>query len=292
MILITEVIRKALRQSNLESDGSGLVTKQDCLDFINEARRRFQEFIDIVKGDSRIVAVADQHEYLLPLDFKTNLYRVEYNGKALVPVAMDFLDEYDSGWRLTTTQNPPDDTPKYYVRNAPERFLYIYPPPSETGDYVELSGNDTGAIESITLGGDTVTLGASDTGAIEKLNIAGETFLLRSHDTGLIEKLVPQASNIRVLYDKFFTDIAISNFSDSNDVLDTELEPFQDAILDYVVWKISRLPQTNMAIEEDRINRFEATVSKLIEDKAKNTAPMRISVKRAKNLSWGRRRYV
>lgn len=291
-MLITELIRKALRQVNEPPTGDRVVSKQDCLDFINEARRRLQEFVDIVRGDSRIIAISGEYEYAFPLDYKTNMYRVEYNGEVLIPVNMDFLDEYDSGWRLSTTRSPPDAAPKYCVKNAPERILYVYPPPVLDGDSVTLTNEDAGLIEEITLAGDTVSLGASETGTIEELKIAGETFSLGADETGTIEELIPQVSNIRVLYDKFFVDIEIEDFAKSSHQLDLELEPFQDAILDYVVYKISELPQkVNVNLASTRFNSFTATISKLSLDKIKNIAPLRISAKRAQNLSVGRRRY-
>jgi hypothetical protein len=296
-MLITTLIRKMLIQTGEPTDASGNVTNQMCLDFINEARRRLQEHVDVVKGDTRIIAESGKYDYPLPVDYKGNLYQVEYNGKQLVPANMDFLEEYDSGWRLSTTRNPPDSEPIYYVKNVPGLFFYIYPPPSEDGDFFAPSQGELGGLESLTLAGETATIQAGENGGFEDLTIAGETFNFNRGEKGGIESIVPQKNNIRTLYDKFFTDIVIADFDVATDpvtgnMLDLELEPYQDAIVDYGKGQIFLLPEkADHRLSDKHLTSFGSTLNKIMDDRIKALAPLQRSPIRKKYKSWGRRRY-
>lgn len=281
-ISISSVVDRILTQvreplQKTEDAASGNITRQDCLGYYNKARRKLQRHINIVKGDDRIVAVSGQMEYNLPADYKSNLYRVEFNAIPLAKANFEILDGYDSNWRLSTTRNPPNDDPRYYVPDLKNKKLLIYPPPAANGE--SQSFIEAGIPESIGI----------EEGVPESIALEGETF-----DTtlpGLPEQLIVQANNIRCFYHKYFVDVEVASYItfDAKNV-DAELEQHLDAVEEYIYFMIygSEI-KYNKRLMNMHLTLFNDEIVRIREDKIRAFPFLKRATHRKAGYGWGRR---
>jgi hypothetical protein len=280
-VSVTNVISNALTEVYEPADGTGLVSRTTCLRYYSAARRNLNKYVNIVKGNDRVTGVVGQYLYDLPSDYKSNLFRVEYNFQPLAKVSLAALDEYDEYWRDSANRNPPDSEPKFFVEDTgiSGKFI-VYPTPSTAGESIDLTGN--GFPESITLYGETVTF--DGLGLPESFSIAGETF--HTSGPGVPESFTTKKYNLNLFYDKHFTSLS----AEEGNNLDVDLEPYEEDILNYILMNI----YTSAAKYDERLisrytSLYGAALEQLIRDKNAKRPPMAFTVKRADGYRWGRR---
>jgi hypothetical protein len=284
-VTIDSLINEILRKTTQRLDGSDLVTREDCLTFINTARRQINRYVNVSKGEERVKAVANQYLYNLPLDFKSNLYRVEYDGEPLVKANLAVLDEYDPKWRNSGERNPPDSSPQYYVPDTPGRKFIVYPPPATTGTSQDMTA--AGLPEEITLAGETVDFPGP--GMPESVEIGGE--ILEFTEPGFPEILVALIDNFTLFYDKHFFDLdAAAATADSAITLDSELEPHQETIKYWALFSIYSL-ERKKDVDLARLNLdfYNSDMDRIADELRLLRPPVQVSVHRQAGLSWGRR---
>jgi hypothetical protein len=274
-VTVKSVIDKVLRKC--AQDGDSLVSRDDCLTYYNTARRNLNEFVNIVKGNERINGIAGQYRYSLPSDYKSNLYRVEYDFVALTKASLAGLDGYDKNWRDANSRNSPDSTPQFFVPDSGEaNKFYIYPPPGSTGESEDLTG--FGLPEDI-LGEDT-----TDEGFPEERGVDGET--IEMTEPGIPEAVIPQNNNIRIYYEKYFVNIESENNTD----LDEELEPYQEAIVNYMLFEIyTSKPMLDTTLSKLNWDLYMNWIEGLKRKKLMSRAPLGFTIKRKSGFMWGRR---
>lgn len=231
-VTIDELITDILTDIHLPTDGSGLITQETIARFIKESQIEFNDLTLILKTETNIQAIADQIEYDLPDNFKTNLSRVEFDFLALRKENKDFLDLFDRSWRDPDEQESVASIPQYFANHlVKEGKFLIFPPPETTGDSVDLIDDGGGLPISIILGGETITLIDEEGGLLTEITVENEIISLIGLSGGLPLTITIAEGNFTIEYIK-----KPETFSLSGD-MEVQLEPYQEAIKAYSKYK-------------------------------------------------------
>ena len=277
--IIDTVFREVNEYNGVEgSDGiNGAVSRQDMLSYFNISRRKINRKVNNLKADSRLQGVINKIMYEYPFDFKSNMYRIEYDGKPLIKSTLTTLDQYDADWRNSNDRTPPDNSPIYYVLDEPNRKFLVYPPPPETGVKYDLTTED-GIAEAIAASDFT-----EEDGIPEGFNLEGEFIDLTDED-GIPEIIIGQKNNLKIFYYKHLTDT-----TNEQDILEAELESQQEAIK-YFMKGLIYTSEHKQNLELSAVN-FELYNDETgdIEDEKQHLRPtMAFSVRRNVGRQWGR----
>jgi hypothetical protein len=254
----------------------GIVSRADMLSYFNSARRKINRRVKELKGETRIQGIINQIQYGYPFDFKSNMYRIEYDGKPLIKTNLATLDDYDKKWRNSGDRTPPDSIPKYFVLDEPDRTFIVYPPPPESGIKYDLITED-GIPEEI---GD-VDLTTED-GIPEEIVIEGETIDLTSED-GIPEKIIGQENNLKAFYYKHLIDVPEANN------LEVEFEPHLESIKYFMKGLIFISPQKqDNELATFNFGLYENETDDIVDEKQHLRPPMAFSVRRKPGKQWGR----
>lgn len=283
-VAITSILNRVFREVNEPNGASGsdategLVSRTDMLSYFNSARRKINRRIKELKGEMRIQGILDQIQYDYPFDFKSNMYRVEYDGKPLIKANLATLDDYDKEWRNSGDRTPPDSTPKYYVLDEPNRVFIVYPPPAESGTKYDLTTED-GIAEEI--GATDLT---DEDGIPEEIALEGETIDLTAED-GIPEEIIGQENNLKAFYYKHLVDVSETNN------LEVEFEPHLESIKYFMKGLIFISPQKqDNALATFNFDLYTDETGDILDEKQHLRPPMAFSVRRRPGKQWGRRR--
>lgn len=267
--------------ANGGTDGrDGVFSRTDMLGFLNKSRRKLQRKVGELKGENRIQGIAEQILYDYPFDFKSNVYRLEYDNKPLLKTTLAALDAYDEEWRNSEERNPPDGTPRFYVLDEPDRKFIVYPPPEESGEIVDMTG--FGSLEEVTIGGTTTDL--TGPGSLEEISGGGEVFDLT--DPGSLEEIVTQVNNLKLFYYKHLVDLT----TEVNAIIEVEFEPHLEAI-EYFMKALIYSSQVKLDVNLARLNfdLFGDEAREIKQEKNHLKRPMSFSIRRNPGKHWGRR---
>jgi hypothetical protein len=230
---VLSIVENVLTDVRLPNDGSGKITVSDVLRYIYEAEQEFNDLVLILKTSSLVQAIADQVEYDLPSNFKTNLFNIEHNYLSLLRQSKEFFDLYDSSWRDPEHIATLSLTPKYYATHLVEegKFL-VWPPPSESGESQNIRGPGGGLKRTVTFDGTAYNLRGSSGGLKRTITVSNETFNLKTDTGGIVKNITPRANNFFIEYIK-----EPDTFSSEGNI-EPQLEKYTKAIEDYCKFKI------------------------------------------------------
>lgn len=251
-ITVDDLVVEVLEELALPIDGTGQITKTLAARFMSDAQTEFNDLTLILKVRENVVAIADQIEYDLPDNFKTNLYRIEYNFVALTKENKDFLDLFDERWRSSVQQSAVASIPRYFVNQLEEegKFL-IYPPPVVGGDSVTLLSGDGGLPQAVTLDGSSVSLIDADGGLVQTLAVGDVVIDLMSLLGGLPITIVSGVDNFTLEYIKEPAALKLENGN-----IEPQLELYKKALKAFT--------KTECYLTENFFNEARATVQKSI----------------------------
>lgn len=282
-ITITEILDRVYGEVNepngeTGSDGvEGVISRSAMLSYFNDARRKVNRKVNELKAEGRIQGLADRIIYKYPTNFKSNIYRIEYDGKPLIKATLATLDDYDEDWRDSSDRSPPDSEPKFYVLDEPNRKFIVYPPPAESGTTYDLTSED-GIPEDI--GDNDLT---TEDGIPEELSLDGEYIDLTVED-GVAEDIIGQANNLKLFYYKHLIDV-----TDETDNLELEFEPLQEAIRYFMkgLIYISEQKQNN-ELATVNFTLYRDEMGDAVDEKQHLRSPLAFSVYRKPGKQWGR----
>jgi hypothetical protein len=287
-ITVTSVLDEVYRRIN-EPNGlsgsdatDGVVLREDMLSYFNDARRKINKKVGELKAEFRIQGITGEITYSYPFDFKSNMYRVEYDGLPLTKANLDTLDQYDPKWRHSDNRTPPDNDPKFFVLDEPNRKVIIYPPPPEDGVIWDLTTDD-GVAEALA----SNDLTAED-GIPEEIVLDGQTIDLTDED-GIPEVVIGQENNIKAFYYKHLINVA-EKTGGVDTLLEVEFESYLEAIKYFMKGLVYISPQTqNNELATFNFDLYRDETDDILDEKQHLRPPMHFSVKRKPGKHWGRR---
>lgn len=282
-VSITSILNRVFRDVN-EPNGvsgsderDGRISRADMLSYFNAARRKLNKKVSELKAEGRLQGIISQIKYDYPFDFKSNMYRIEYDGMPLIKATLATLDAYDANWRNANDRSPPDSKPKYYVLDEPDRTFIVYPPPAESGATYALTTED-GIAEAIA-DNDLTT----EDGIPEEIALEGEPIDLTSED-GIPELIIGQENNLKLFYYKHLVDIEETGID-----LETEFEPHLEGIKYFMKGLIFIAPQTqDNDLATFNFGLYKDETGDIIDEKQHLRPPMAFSVARKPGKQWGR----
>ena len=200
-VAVSTVVANILTDLTQPSDGSGNVTRNTLLRYIDDAQKTFNDITLILRTGTIIQAIEDQIEYDLPESFKTGLRRCEYDKKFLTKQNKDWFDLNDSQWRDPLITNSLDATPLYWTNEMVEegKFL-IYPPAESDGESRSVYTNNGQIKRSLTFGSTTTNLFTSNGQIKRTITVNGEIFELFTGGGNIVRAIVPRDNNFYIEY--------------------------------------------------------------------------------------------
>jgi hypothetical protein len=273
VLSIIENILRDVSQPPTTSGEAGLITSGDVLRYLYEAEQEFNNLTLILKASASVQAIADQIEYDLPSNFKTNLYNVEYDYIALTRQSKEFFDLYNSSWHDPSTYADLSLIPKFYTTHLVEegKFL-VWPPPSTSGESQNLRGSGRSFKRTLTFDGTTYNLRGSGGGLKRTLTVNGETINLRTATGGIVRTVAFRKDNLFAEYVKNPETFSLAGYIEKN------LEKYQTALEDYCKFRIYERPTNIQDLKlADRFERKfynKAELAKLNIERARPKHPM------------------
>lgn len=230
-ITTLSIIENVLTDIGQAIDGSSIPTA-DVLRYLQEAERKFNDITLVLKTSALVNAIENQVEYDLPSDFKTNLFNVEYDYKSLLKQSKEYFDLYDQSWRDPSHIATLSTTPLYFCNHMVELGkLLVWPPPSSSGDSVNLRSSSGGPKRLVILAGTSYDLRSSSGGPVRTITVNSEVINLRSSGGGWIRSITPRKDNLFVEYIKEPATLSLLNN------IEPKLEKYSDILEDYCKYK-------------------------------------------------------